>query len=111
MNIDEIIKALETEVLCENCPHNGSECLQCGCYYIEASKIIKELKSRAEKAEARAEAAINEIRDIDKLSGKCIRCKSWNGVRCKRGYSVNASFCNDWEWRGVQDKPEVKGEE
>lgn len=48
------------------------------------------------------DAAVNDIRWLDKNSGCCYRCKSWNGKRCKRGYSVNASFCNDWQWRGLR---------
>ncbi len=66
--------------------------------------IIEKLTARAEQAERERDAAVEDIHEIDRFNGKCFRCKSWNGVRCKRGYSVNASFCNDWQWRGPQDE-------
>jgi len=70
MCIEEIIKALETEVLCENCPHNGSDCDGRGCYYIEAAETIKELKARAEKAEAEVARLIELLQKTQQAEGE-----------------------------------------
>jgi len=68
-----------------------------------AYEEMNRLKSELSASQARERAAVEDIHEIDRFNGKCFRCKSWNGVRCKRGYSVNVSFCNDWQWRGPQE--------
>ena len=105
MNNDKIIEALNTEVYCENCPHNGSDCLTEGCYYISAATLI-------ERLEKQLAAAIKDmlakdhcdvckhsregVAECDASDFECGDCKSDNCV-CRH--------CQDedkWEWRGAE---------
>ena len=72
----------------------------------DAADCIERLQAELEASKRREREAVEDIREIDRFNGKCLRCKSWNGARCKRGYSVNASFCHDWQWRGSEQEGE-----
>ncbi len=97
MSIEEIIKALEIEFLCENCPHNWRDCDERGCYYIEAAETIKDLKARAEKAEAERDAAIKDLYDACKYTP----CNT--GICVNKNCKGNVIPC-DFKWRGVQEE-------
>ena len=109
MNAEEIVKALRC---CNRSKgHRCSECPVFSRYEHRickatvdrfAADLIESLQAQLAASQRREQAAVEDIHEIDRFNGKCFRCKSWNGVRCKRGYSVNASFCNDWQWRGPQ---------
>lgn len=109
MNTNEIVKALR---ICNN--PKGHRCSECPAFsqyehrYCkstidkQAANLIEAQDAKIERLQKELDAAVADIHEADRFRGHCFRCKSWNGTRCKRGYSVNASFCNDWQWRGAE---------
>jgi hypothetical protein len=99
MNIDEIVKELTQ--LAEFCENRGYEGAWTAC--AEAIRTIKQLKSRAEKAEARAEAAIKDLR-FDSHCTQCKNHRSEGGDCCGVGVCMEKGIRVKWEWRGVQEE-------
>ena len=58
MNADEIVKALEAEILCEGCPHNGGGCFDDGCWYVSAADLIESQQAQLADKDTLLDAAI-----------------------------------------------------
>jgi len=72
--------------------------------YNHLQKVVDGQAKQNARLQKELDAAVADIYEADRFRGHCFRCKSWNGTRCKRGYSVNASFCNEWQWRGRESE-------
>ena len=70
MNAKEIVRALETEVLCENCPHNESNCPDDGCYYIMAAALIDKLQALAENGQSAIDTNMRLVKVVESLQAQ-----------------------------------------
>ncbi len=70
MNAEQIVRALETEVLCENCPHNESNCLDDGCYYIMAAALIDKLQALAENGQSAIDTNMRLVKVVESLQAR-----------------------------------------
>jgi hypothetical protein len=102
MNADEIVKGLQVEITCENCPHNNlheSECFTKGCYFVNAAALIESLQAQIAKEKRRADRAVEDL----KLDSHCTLCKHHlsEGGDC---YGVSKCAAKGirvgWQWRG-----------
>ena len=75
MNADEIVKALETEVLCESCPHNESDCPDDGCYYIMAAALIDKLQALAENGQSAIDTNTRLVKVVESLQAQLAKEK------------------------------------
>lgn len=96
MNADEIVKGLQVEITCENCPHNNlheSECFTKGCYFVNAAALIESLQSQLAKEKRRAEKALGYIKKIVGCDD-CVHDDT-NYETCK-----SCNIYDKWQWRG-----------
>lgn len=75
MNADKIVRALETEVLCENCPHNESNCPDDGCYYIMAAALIDKLQALAENGQSAIDTNMRLVKVVESLQAELAESK------------------------------------
>ena len=67
----------------------------------ENSKKYFEEKVKKDKLAELLKLAIEDMKSLSKNFGICHHCINSSGYcnRCKLGKTVNASFCNDWQWQ------------
>lgn len=83
-------------------------------YIKEADTVDCYKKLAQENAELKEllKLAVEDIKSLSKHFGICHHCINSSGYcnRCKLGKTVNASFCNDWQWQHA-DKLKTLGVE
>lgn len=73
--------------------------------------ICDECEDRIENADLieLLKLAVEDIKSLSKHFGICHHCINSSGYcnRCKLGKTVNASFCNDWQWQHADKLKEL----
>ena len=75
----------------------------------ENSKKYFEEKAKKDKLAELLKLAIEDMKSLSKNFGICHHCINSSGYRnrCKLGKTVNASFCNDWQWQHADKLKEL----
>jgi len=110
MNANEIVKALETEVLCESCPHNESDCPDDGCYYIMAAALIDKLQALAENGQSAIDTNTRLVKVVESLQAQLAKSQrraqdARNELcqRCGRYKEAHKGACDGCRWKENSD--------
>lgn len=80
-------------------------------YIKEADTVDCYKKLAQENAELKEllQLAVEDMESLSKHFGICHHCINSSGYcnRCKLGKTVNASFCNDWQWQHADKLKEL----
>ena len=73
-----------------------------------SKKYFEEKVQKGQLAEL-LKLAVEDIKSLSKHFGICHYCINSSGYcnRCKLGKTVNASFCNDWQWQHADKLKEL----